>query len=215
MKQLLLLLPFLLGVTLAGHSQKLIQKNLDVQGKKVAMKFSFADSIIIEAWDQNTIDLKVSADIDNNKYNDYYTLKERNEAGTLYLDEDIDFKSLEKKLGKHMNIDMNIIYRLRVPANLEFDLNTISGQVEVKGALGKMDINSISGFIDYSIPATLKAKIDLSTISGNVYSDVQFEDKAEKDMTPVGTKRKLTLNGGNVPIALKTISGDIYLRKGR
>lgn len=215
MKQILLLLPFLLGVTLAGHAQKMIQKNLDVLGKKVAMKFSFADSIIIEAWDKNTVDLKVSADIDNNKYNDYYTLKERNEAGTLYLEEDIDFKALEKKLGKQMNIDMHIIYRLRVPASLEFDLNTISGQVEVKGAQGKMDINSISGFIDYSIPASLKAKIDLSTISGNVYSDMKFEDKSEKDMTPVGTKRKLTLNGGNTAIALKTISGDIYLREGK
>lgn len=213
MKQLFILLPFLLGVTLAAHSQKMIQKNLDVQGKKVAMKFSFADSIIIEAWDKNTVDVKVSVDIDKNKYNEYYTLKEKNEGSTLSLEEEIDFKTLEKKLGKHMNIDMNIIYRLRVPASLEFDLNTISGQVEVKGAVGKMDINSISGFIDYSIPTSLKAKIDLSTISGNVYSDVKFEDKAEKDMTPVGTKRRLTLNGGNVPIALKTISGDIYLRK--
>lgn len=215
MKQLLLILPFLLGVTLAAHSQKMIQKNLDAQGKKVVMKFDFADSIIIQAWDKNTIDLKVSADIDSNKYNEYYTLKESNEGGTLHLDEDVDFKTLEKKLGKHMNIDMHIIYRIKVPANQEFALKTISGQVIVKGAQGKMDINSISGFIDYSIPPSLKAKIDLSTISGNVYSDMKFEDKSKKEMTPVGTKRNLTINGGDMPVALKTISGDIYLRKAR
>lgn len=215
MKQLLLMLPFLLGISLTAHSQKMIQKNLDVQGKKVVMKFDFADSIIIQAWDKNTIDLKVSADIDKNKYNEYYTLKERNEGGTLYLDENVDFKTLENKLGKHMNIDMHIIYRLRVPANLEFALKTISGQIVVKGSQGKMDINSISGFIDYSVPSTLKAKIDLSTISGNVYSDIKFEDKSTKEMTPVGTKRNLTINGGNTPVALTTISGDIYLRKAR
>lgn len=216
MKHLFIILSFLLGITMAAQSQKIIQKNLDVKDKKVQMKFDFADSILIEAWDKNTVDLKISVDIDNNKYNEYYSLKETNEGGTLYLKEDIDFKALEKKFGKHMNIDMHIIYRLRIPANLEFDLNTISGQVEVKGAFGKMDINSISGFIDYSIPSNLKAKLDLSTISGNVYSDVKFEDKSEgKDMTPVGTKRHLTLNGGNTPIALKTISGDIYLRKAR
>ncbi|HLN72503.1 MAG: DUF4097 family beta strand repeat-containing protein [Methylococcaceae bacterium] len=215
MKQLLLLLPFMLGVTLAAHSQKLIQKSLDVQGKKVEMKFNFADSILIEAWDKNTIDLKVSADIDKNKYNEYYTLKESNEGSILHLDEDVDFKTLENKLGKHMNIDMHIIYRIKVPASLEFDLKTISGQVVVKGARGKMDINCISGFIDYSIPSGLKAKIDLSTISGNVYSDVKFEGNSDKDMSPVGTKSHLTLNGGDMPIALKTISGDIYLRKAR
>lgn len=214
MKQLLIMLPFLLGVTLSAHSQKMIQKSYDVQGKKVEMKFSFADSIIIEAWNKNTVDLKVSAEIDNNRHNEYYTLKERNEGGTLYLDEDIDFKALEKKSGTYTS-QTHIIYRLRVPAKLEFDLNTISGQIEVKGALGKMDINSISGFIDYSIPSGLKAKIDLSTISGNVYSDIKFEDKSTKDMTPVGTKRNLTINGGDMPVALKTISGDIYLRKAR
>ena len=215
MKQLLILLPFLLGITLAAHSQKVIQKDLNVKDKRIVMKFSFADSILIETWDKNTIDLRVSADIDKNRYNQYYILKESNEGNTLHLDEDIDFKAIEKIKGKDMNIDMHIIYRLKVPANLDFDLNTISGQVEVNGAQGKMDINSISGFIDYSIPSGLKAKIDLSTISGNVYSDVKFEDDSEKEMTPVGTKRHLTLNGGNVPIALKTISGDIYLRKAR
>lgn len=32
-------------------------------------------------------------------------------------------------------------------------------------------------------------------------------------MTWVGTKRALSLNGGTLPVELKTISGDIFLRK--
>lgn len=213
MKRILILLPFLLGLACYAHSQKLVTKNLDVNGKKVEMKFKFADTINIEAWNQNKIELLVSVNIEGNLYNDYYTLNVNEQGNTLAFEEVIDFEGIKKKRGDNQNFQMEIIYKLKVPANLEFNLNTISGQVEMKGILGKMEVNSISGFIDYTVPQTCKARIDLSTISGNVYSNLKFEDKSTKDISWVGTKRKLTLNGGTQDIALKTISGNIYLRK--
>lgn len=215
MKRLLMLLPFLLGLTIYAYSQKLIQKSLDYQGKKVEMKFSFADTIVIDAWDKNTIELQVSVNIDDNRYNDYYELKISNDDNVFQIVEEIDFKAIRKEKGKDCNFDNDIVYKLKVPANLEFDLKTISGQVEMKGTLGKMDVNSISGFIDYSVPQVCKAQIDLSTVTGNVYSNLKFDEKPMKEIAWVGTKRKLTLNGGSQDIALKTVSGDIYLRKGR
>jgi hypothetical protein len=215
MKRLLLLLPFLLGLTLYAQSQKLVQKSLDVQGKKVEMKFSFADSIAIEAWNKNTVELQVSVNIDENRYNDYYELKVKDLVNTLVLEEVIDFKTIQKKRGDQNNLQNEIIYKLKVPSNLEFSLNTISGQVEMKGTLGKMEVKSISGFIDYSVPQACKARIDLSTISGNVYSNLNFDEKPNKGFQVVGTNQKLTLNGGTQEIALKTISGDIFLRKSR
>jgi len=78
-----------------------------------------------------------------------------------------------------------------------------------------MSVNSISGFIDYTVPASLKARINLSTISGNVYSNVKFDKDASKEISWVETKRELSLNGGNLPVELKTISGNIYLRKSK
>jgi DUF4097 and DUF4098 domain-containing protein YvlB len=78
-----------------------------------------------------------------------------------------------------------------------------------------MTINSISGFIDYTIPKSHSAHIDLSTVTGNVYSDLKFEEKEQEKMSWVGTKRNLTLNGGNVAVNLKTVSGDIFIREGR
>jgi len=213
MKRILILLPFLLGLACYAHSQKLVTKNLDVNGKKVEMKFKFADTINIEAWNQNKIELHVSVNIEGNLYNDYYTLNVNERGNNLALEEVIDFEGIKKKRGDNQNFQMEIIYKLKVPANLEFNLNTISGQVEMKGILGKMDVNSISGFIDYTVPQTCKARIDLSTISGNVYSNLKFEDQSTKEISWVGTKRKLTLNGGTQDIALKTISGNIYLRK--
>jgi len=55
----------------------------------------------------------------------------------------------------------------------------------------------------------------LSTVTGDVYSDVKFDKSASKEISWVGTKRDLTLNGGTLPVKLETVSGDIYLRKSK
>jgi hypothetical protein len=181
------------------------------------MKFDFAENIRVEAWDKNTIELEVTVNIDDNRYNDYYTLNVNEHAGSAEMIEKVDFEGIKKVKGQKdcCNFDTKINYKLKVPASLEFSMKTISGKIELVGAVGKMSINSISGFIDYAVPQTCKARIDMSTVSGNVYSNLNFDEKPKKEFQIVGTNQKLTLNGGSQPIALKTVSGDIFLRKGR
>lgn len=200
-----------------AFSQKVITKKVDATGKKMEMKFDFADSIRIEAWNKNTVELEVSVNIDNNRFNEYYKLNENSFSGDIDLVEKIDFEGIKKVkgIGNNCNFDKMIRYKLKVPANLEFSLKTISGQVILEGSLGKMSVNSISGFIDYTIPASMKTRINLSTITGDVYSNLKFDNKPEKEAQWVGTKRNLILNGGTQPIKLETISGNIYLRKSK
>jgi len=213
MRQLYVLLSFVICLNFSAHSQKIVKQSLDVQGKTVEMKFQFADTISIEASDKNKLELQVSVNIGENRYNDYYDLKIKNQGNTLVLNEVVDFAAIQKVRGENNNLQSKINYKLKVPSNLEFSLNTISGQVVMKGLLGKMNINSISGFIDYAVPSVCKAHINLATVTGNVYSDLKFEEKPGKEVEWIGTKRKLSINGGSQEIALKTVSGDIYLRK--
>ena len=200
-----------------AFSQKVITKKVDVTGKKMEMKFDFADSIRIEAWNKNTVELEVSVNIDNNRFNEYYKLNENSFSGDIDLVEKIDFEAIKKikGTGNNCNFDKMIRYKLKVPASLEFSLKTISGQVILEGSLGKMSVNSISGFIDYTVPSGLKTRINLSTVTGDVYSNLKFDNKPEKEAQWVGTKRELTLNGGTQPIKLETVSGNIYLRKSK
>jgi len=200
-----------------AFSQKVITQKVDITGKKMEMKFDFADSIRIEAWSKNTVELEVSVNIDNNRFNEYYKLNENNFSGDIDWVEKIDFEAIKKikGSGNNCNFDKMIRYKLKVPANLEFSLKTIAGQIILEGSLGKMTVNSISGFIDYAVPASMKARINLSTVTGDVYSNLKFDNKPSKEMSWVGTKRDLTLNGGNQPIKLETVSGNIYLRKSK
>jgi len=217
MKKHILTAILIVASIVTSFSQKVITKKLDVQGKKVEMKFDFADSIRIEAWNKNTVELEVTVNIENNRFNEYYKLNENSFSGDIDWVEKIDFEAIKKikGTGNNCNFDKMIRYKLKVPANLEFSLKTIAGQIILEGSLGKMSVNSISGFIDYAVPASMKARINLSTVTGDVYSNLKFDKSASKEMSWVGTKRDLTLNSGSLPIKLETVSGNIYLRKSK
>lgn len=215
MKKLLFFFLLILGASSVCLSQKVITKKLSVKGKTAEMKFDFADTIAIEAWNQDFVELEVSVNLDDNRYNDFYALNVDENSGDVDLIEKVDFDGIKKVMGKKnlCNFNSEINYKLKIPANLEFSLKTISGKIVLVGAQGKMSLNSISGFIDYAIPATAKAQIRLSTITGEVYSNVKFDQRDSKKMDWVTTKCDLSLNGGSVPVEMKTVSGDIFLRK--
>ncbi|HPF52471.1 MAG TPA: DUF4097 family beta strand repeat-containing protein [Draconibacterium sp.] len=215
MKKIVLLTVILLGSAWMAFSQKVIDKKIEIDGKKAELKLDFADNIKVEAWDKNYIEFHALANIDDNQYNDFYELNVNETSGKTEIVEKIDFDGIKEKMGKKelCNFDMDIEYSVKIPKDLNFSVNTISGEVELIACEGKMNINSVSGFIDYSIPEKLNARIDLSTVTGDVYSNVSFDDSDTDKISWVGTNRKLSLNGGDKDIKLKTVSGDIYLRK--
>jgi len=215
MNKLILTIAVLLGTLTLAHSQKTIDQKIDSNNQETEMKFSFADDIILEAWNKNYIELQVKVNIDDNNYNDYYSLEINERSNKIEIIEKVDFEGIKKLKGKKelCNFNTNINYTLKVPGNLKIKLETISGEIELVGCQGEMSIKSISGFIDYSIPQSHKAKIELSTVTGEVYSNVKFDKKVPDKISWVGTNHELSLNGGNTQVDLKTVSGDIYLRK--
>jgi hypothetical protein len=215
MKKYILIVAVILSTVASGYAQKTISKRIEVDGQETEMKLSFADDIILEAWNNNYIEIQVAVDIDNNKYNDYYSLDVDADNTKIEILEEVNFEEIKKLNGnkKHYNFNTTINYTLKVPRELKIKLETISGEIELIGCLGEMSINSISGFIDYSIPQSHNVNIELSTVTGDVYSNVTFDKKASDKISWVGTNQELSLNGGNTEVDLKTVSGDIYLRK--
>jgi DUF4097 and DUF4098 domain-containing protein YvlB len=99
--------------------------------------------------------------------------------------------------------------------------NTVNGDTEV--IFSKVNqskpchISTINGFVDVSVPGDTKAKLSMSTINGEAYSDLELkfpDDEKSKGLKPL--RRNIsgaTINGGGVEMTLKSINGDIYLRK--
>ena len=215
MKKCFLVTAIVLGSAMLAFSQKVIDKKIDFDGQKTELELSFAQNITVEAWNKNYIELQASANIDDNQYNDYYSLHVNKQSEKIEIEEKVDFDGIKKKIGSKnlCNFNTEINYKLKIPQRMSFAVNTISGKIELIGCEGDMSVKSISGYIDYSIPERFKANIGLSTVTGDVYTNVDFDNKETNEISWVGTNRKLTLNGGDKNIKLKTVSGDIYLRR--
>lgn len=99
--------------------------------------------------------------------------------------------------------------------------SSTSGDMEITmdelSQMGPTSISLVSGFIDLSLPANARANFFLNSVSGEIYTDldITLSGDREGNMRRLGGGRKIegTLNGGGVEVSLKTISGDIYLRK--
>lgn len=215
MKKIFLTTAVILVAVAVALAQKVIDKKIEVDARKAEMKLDFAENIKVEAWNNNYIGFKATANIDDNRYNDFYDLNIIEKPGKVDIVEDLDFEGIKKKIGtKNLcNFNTEINYTIQIPKGLNFSVKTISGEIELVGCEGEIAVNSVSGFIDYSIPEKHKAYIDLSTVTGDVYTNVKFDNQDSPEISWVGTNRELTLNGGNKDVDLKTVSGNIYLRK--
>ena len=93
------------------------------------------------------------------------------------------------------------------------DLNIVFSEVS---SANPTSVSLVSGYIDVTLPANTQADLALSSISGEIYTDLDLEmENAKDNMRRLGGGRNIdgSLNGGGIKMSLKTISGDIYLRK--
>ena len=96
--------------------------------------------------------------------------------------------------------------------------NTVSGDVKVQFS-GVPDqpcaISSVSGDVDVSLPASAKVTLGMRSISGEIYTDFDL-NLGSGSMHHVGGQTvEGRANGGGTSFSLKTVSGDIFVRKAK
>ena len=79
-----------------------------------------------------------------------------------------------------------------------------------------MSIKTINGDIDISFPSNAKAGLEMSSLHGDIYTDLDIKVNREKEegLKFIGGMSNIdgTLNGGGVEMSISTINGNIYLR---
>jgi len=98
-------------------------------------------------------------------------------------------------------------------------LSTVSGNIDVVfSELNKdkpISISSVSGEIDITLPPKSPVDLKMKTVSGTIYSDFDFPANNASMKQIGGSSMKYQLNGGGVDFSIITVSGNIYLRKGK
>ena len=65
-----------------------------------------------------------------------------------------------------------------------------------------------------TIPSKSALNMDMSTITGGLYSDFDITE-TDKDLKRIGGNNiSFDLNGGGSKFSIVTVSGNVYLRKG-
>jgi hypothetical protein len=202
-------------------AQKIIEKTIDYAGKKsISMNLEIADSIRIITWSKQQVYVKASVNINDNKNNDDYKVNFDESGSLVGIHSRFQFAKGKNCCGDsencHCNCNCNsqIDFEVYVPENSDFSVETINGDITIKGKIAQIRAHSISGFIDLTVTPEIKADLKMNTISGTMYSNFDFS--SGKNLRHVGGSAITTIlnGGGERSIDLETISGDIYFRKG-
>lgn len=232
------MLALLLWGSLAAHAQKkVVEKTFSLPtNKKVTLNLKFGNDIKLTAWDKNEALVKVCYEVNGGKMNEAFVLRFDDSQDQLRVladlkfdllkDANIDslncpddysrnFNNYNTKTGKATNFACTRIdYEVFLPRNANVTLETISGNVEVRGLTGPVNAKSISGFVDMDWPTQQGAAVQLKTITGEVYSDLEIALHEKRQEAPiVGYDLKGNLKDGGPAVKLESISNDIYFRK--
>lgn len=238
MKNLIVTLISMLALTQVGMAQqRVVEKKFRAdEDTRVELDLKFGETIHIQAWNKNEIAFKANVTINNGKLNDALELTFDKQTGKLHIASDFDKDQLKAgrredcPQGEHSYstyswnggdgsyvVCSEITYELFVPSDIALDVESISGNIELINIAGPIRAKSISGFVDLSWPGGQPALVDLKTISGEVYTDIDdLQLLNKKDHIPlVGYKINGKIAGGGPRVSLESISGNIYLRKAK
>ena len=237
MKKLLLFALFFVKACTLLLGQKIVEETYALpESNRVSMNLKFADSIRVTSWDRNEIQIKAVILINNGKLNEAFKMEVDKSSGELEIVTDFD-KNLMKQgkiedcggyvtktgdvyttnKGANWNngnmVCSDIYFEIKIPNKADFRLETISGNIEVRGFSGKLFAKTISGFVDLTWKASKGADLEMKTITGDVFSNLDVALENKKKNPVVGYELKGKINGGGTLVHLESISGDVYLRK--
>jgi hypothetical protein len=193
-----------------AQAQQIIEKHIGFSGKAaLSLSIQIADSINIQTWNKNEVYIKASVNINDNKDNAAYEASFDDSGNKVVVN--ANFKDNYFKGKKNCCNESEIFWDVYMPENSRFSVETINANITVRGKTKEMNIKSISGYIDLAVPSARQATLDFSTISGRMYTNLDFP--VGKSPTGIPMKIVEKLNSGGDPIKLETISGDIFFRK--
>ena len=200
---------------------KKVTASVEVTGQKMLdLEFAFADDITFKTWDKEEVFVEVMVEINDGEYNDIFSLSTDKSSSTIFVEMDEDmWKKIEKKKDgkwKNCSYTSTINYTVYLPKKLNVRANTISGDYQFDYYGSEMNLKTISGVIDVTVPSRLGLDFKAKTISGEIYSDIEISYPYGKEglRQIVGQDIRGRVSDGGDESNFETISGNIYLRKG-
>ena len=223
---------FLTGFFISpAFAQKIIEKTLPVAPNQlVNLNLKFADSIQIRYWDKPQIAIRIAVTVNNGRLNDALLVTTGSTDQEVSVKTDFDNDLLKQgkaedcpgthstwrteRNGQNYTVCSKINYQVFLPKKAQLKVESINGNIDIRGATSAVFAKTISGFVDMNWPGGQGANLSVKTITGEVYSDLDIDFRNKKEKHPiVGYLLEGTTNGGGPNVHLESISNNILLRK--
>ncbi|MGN7986334.1 hypothetical protein ACTJKC_03280 [Pedobacter sp. 22226] len=232
-----LLMAMVPGIAL---SQTKINKSYPVKkGDAVVLRFDYPKVVHVSSWDKNEIAIEATVKINNGESDSAFTLQESSADGTITIQNKLDMDKIPEayyvkengiktrlnskadldayikekggaKISTYQTKDIEITINIKLPADINTEISSVYGIVEIKDFKGPVKVDARYGGIDASINQSAIGKIKLTNRYGKIYTDMALkptEMKEENFFT------SLTAAPGVGPsYDLSSSYGNIYLR---
>jgi hypothetical protein len=107
------------------------------------------------------------------------------------------------------NNDVNVEFRVKVPAGVRFVGRTVNGGIEATGIAADAEARTVNGGIHVVMPEGLSADVKAATVNGDIQTDFPLT------VTGRISRRKIegTIGSGGRLLEMETVNGGIELRK--
>jgi hypothetical protein len=163
----------------------------------------------VHTWNTPEVYAKASININDNQDNEAYVTSFDEAGKEVRITAKISDGYLKEQ--KHCCTQTLITWELFIPEKTVFSIETINGHIIIDGVTTEINAKTISGFIDLVLPHNRKADLEMKTISGTLYTDLDINTQSSENSIPIVVRHKL--NNGGDEVNLETISGDIFVRK--
>jgi len=191
-----------------AFAQKIIEKHINFANKEsVNLDIQITDSIHIQTWNKNEVFARASVSINEDKDNDIYLTTFEDSGNDVAVSAKIKSDYYE---DSDNHVESNIYWEIYIPEKVDFKVKTINGDLTIAGVTSEIDASTISGFIDITVSSGKNADLSMETVTGTIYSNQEFDTTEHEHSHASAISSKM--NGGSIPVKLKTVSGDIYFR---
>lgn len=206
---------FLSLVSIGCLAQTRVEKTIDVTGQsQLALDLPFADEIRLSTWDKHKVEVQAAVTINEGKDDNLFALKSHKSSRTISVEMDKDKWESFSWQDIHHCQQVKITYQVHLPDSMRVTARTIDGSYLLDYYNQPLELKTVSGDIDMSVPAGRGVDFRAKTVSGEVYSnlDIVYPDGKDGLQQLVGINiHGRTFNGGPAVI-MKTVSGNVYLR---
>jgi hypothetical protein len=215
----------------SAFAQKIIEKQLPFSPNQIInLNFKYADTIQVHYWDKAEASVRIEAVINQGKLNDILVVEtasnDKEVSVTTDFDKALFIQGKEEDCPgprSHLSYTGNgqkyyacgtINYQVYLPKQAKLKMETITGNIIIRGAETAVFAKAGIGFVDFSWPDTKGANLAVKTMRGEVYTDldINFKDKVKKDPI-MGYALKGTINGGGPDIQLESTVSNLFIRK--